>query len=133
MRFCVPQPGDILEVKQSVVVRAPFTYINKNFDVHSDVTPEVGKLSNRDRHQWRFCGPGRDLKSFEFEIPAGTRVCIGQVYVRKGGWYDNTIVLAFDKNQVDYLRRRTVRIYIGSFEEIDFEFLKKKPRVMGER
>lgn len=126
MKFKLPIPGTLLEVVKNVKINAEVRGVNKNIDLWAFITHGITDSNEASQVCWQTKRSLRDSENyqpllFDFILPAGIQCRIGQVYVRKGGWYNNSIVLAFDKNQPEPFGKKTVRIFTKSFEKIVFK------------
>jgi hypothetical protein len=126
MKFKLPIPGTLLEVVKDVKVSADAGSINKNTELWAFMTHGITDSNKASKVYWQTKRSLRDDENyqsiiFDFTLPAGIQCKIGQVYVRKGGWYNNSIVLVFDKTQPEPFGKKTIRIFTKSFEEIEFK------------
>ena len=86
MKFFIPTPKDRYRLKEAIDVNCPFSFVNKNADLYMhfyQVTYDVVRS--------RFLRA--DSEFFSIPLTEGLVFEIGQIYVRKGGWHENSVVV----------------------------------------
>lgn len=137
----IPHCGQQLKFTKDYVLEVPFHYYNQG---NLDMLIATGHIEHRNSEYFHTATDSvvtreerfvdlEDSKTFPVLIPKGTILEIGQMYVRKNGWYNDSIslkVIASDSEALMKVKRASAfRLTLDQANGMPVTFVSKEETV----